>query len=130
MVGPITLSYNGNSNYDLPPQNISDKQGLIRDKDYGKKGAVGGLSLVLNFSVINDDMKFVRHQLSITGAYVAQFTPIGTGGFIYTPRIDPVTNQPLSFGTAANAFIQGLGLGIITAPKILAEGFFTHGPFK
>jgi hypothetical protein len=124
------LSNNGNFNYDLPPQNISDQKALTHDKNYDKKGAVGGLSLVVNFSVIKDDMRFVRHQLNITGAYITQFTPISTAGFIYAPSIDPVTNQPLSAGTAANAFIQGVGLGIITAPKILIEGFLTHGPFK
>jgi hypothetical protein len=119
---------NGDYNYDLPPKNISDKQAYIHDKDYDEKVAVGGLDLVLNTSVIDADMKFVKNQLKIAGLYATQIKPIAPGVWVYTPLVDPVTNKPLTFGTAVNALIQGTGLFFATAPKILIDGFLSNGP--
>ena len=123
-------NYDGTYNYDLAPKNISDKMAYIHDKDYDEKNAVGALDLFLNTSVINADMKFVKNQLKIAGGYLSQFKPLPGGGVVYTPIIDPVTTEPLTLSTGVNALIQGLGLGIVSAPKMLVHGALTYGPPK
>ena len=121
-------NYDGTYNYDLHPQNISDKMAYFHDKYYDEKNAVGGLDLFLNTSVINADISFVRNQLQIAGAYASQFRPVLGGGIIYVPVNDPITNTPLTLKTGGNALLQGLGLGIISTPKIFVHKAFTNGP--
>lgn len=100
----------------------------IHDKDYDEKNAVGGLDLFLNTSVIDADIEFVENQFTIAGGYLSQFRPTIGGGVIFVPVMDRITNKPLTFKTGGNAFLQGLGLGIFSAPKILVHGALTHGP--
>ncbi|UII27586.1 hypothetical protein LVD15_03935 [Fulvivirga maritima] len=111
-------SYSGGYNYDLKPKNVSDKMSLVHDQAYDKENAVGGLDLVLNFSVIDADIAFVRNQFTITEKYLSQFSSIPGGGFIYTPVIDPISGSPLSFGTSVNSAIQGSFIFVVTLPKI------------
>ena len=120
-------SFNGEYNYDLSPINVSDKASFIHDKAYDEVNAVGGLDLVLNFSVIDADRNFVRNQFRITGKYLSQFRMLPSGGVMYTPVIDPVSQQPISIGTATNSLIQGVGLGIIALPKIIINSVNESG---
>lgn len=122
-------SYNGDYNYDLPPKNVSDKTSFIHDHDYDEKGAKAALDLFLNFKVIDADISFVKSQFKITGRYLSQFN-IGPNYVIYTPLFDPVTQNPITFGTAFNAFLQGVGLGAASAPKIIIHDVGKNGPFK
>ena len=109
--------------------NISDKVSFIHDKDYDKNGAVGGLDLFLNFSVIDDDIKYVKSQFKVTGMFISQFN-IGLHTFVFTPTFDPVTKKPIALETAINAFLQGVLLGTFSAPKIIIHDIGKIGPFN
>lgn len=115
------LSYDGSYNYELSPTNVSDKIALVHDQDYDKKGAVGGLDLVLNLSVVNDDIKFVKNQFRVTGAYISQYVPNIMGLMVQPTVYDPVTKAPMTMSTALNSFIQAVGLEFATAPKIIVN---------